>query len=107
MNLRKVAAHATIVGALGFTALGLGVGTASADNGSDEPQFDQVQYEEPPVYVPPADFDAPPVYYPPADFDPPPVFVPRPDYDAPPVYYPPPEENETPFFCFPFVVCQG
>ncbi len=106
MNIRKVAAHVTIAGALGFTALGLGIGTASADNGSDEPQFDHVQYDEPPVYVPPADYEAPPVYYPPADYDAPPVYVPRPDYDAPPVYVPP-QDNEAPFFCLPFVVCQG
>ena len=36
MTLKKVAAQATIAGAVGFGALGLGVGlgTASADNGN-------------------------------------------------------------------------
>jgi hypothetical protein len=32
MHLKKIVAGATISGALGFTALGLGVGTANADD---------------------------------------------------------------------------
>ncbi|GAC1405553.1 MAG: hypothetical protein NVS4B6_06820 [Mycobacterium sp.] len=78
MNLKKVATQATIAGALGFTALGLGfgVGTASADNGFDGQFGAQVGFDvpRPDLDVPRPDFDVPRI-----DFD-----VPQPDFDVPP-----------------------